>query len=77
MVGGTTGMMMLSDGGLPAANQPTFMQDDTGMAGLDPATLDKLRKGGGACTTDMVYPYKGTVFPRGLPSPDFISSCSG
>jgi hypothetical protein len=61
----------LPDGGaLPS--DPTmkmFVADDTTMSGLDQGTVDELKKGGTACTAAPIYPYAGTVFPRGLPAP--------
>ena len=38
-------------------------------AGLDPATVQKLMAGGAPGNLRMLYPYDGTVFPRGLLAP--------
>lgn len=48
---------------------PDFTQDDTGMSGLDQATIDMLKAGGGSCATSILYPYANTVFPGGLEPP--------
>jgi hypothetical protein len=48
---------------------PAFKQDDTAMGGLDAGSVDKLRKGTGACTAKVTYPYNDTVFPGGLIPP--------
>ncbi|HEX7479616.1 MAG TPA: dickkopf-related protein [Polyangiales bacterium] len=67
-------MIMLPDGGMTMTDPTSmaFVQDDTGMAGLDAATVDMLRKATGNCTANIVYPYKDTVLPRGLPSPEIM-----
>ncbi len=74
--GGTTlAPVVLPDGAVvqPAAGTGTpFTQDDTGTAGLDAPTLAALKKGGGACSTKILYPYDKTVFPRGLPAPSLM-----
>jgi hypothetical protein len=46
-----------------------FAQDDTAQAGLDPATLDKLRTASTACAVTVTNPYEGTMFPGGLIPP--------
>lgn len=46
-----------------------YQQDATGDSGLDKGTLDTLRAGGKSCSTKILYPYDGTVFPGGLVSP--------
>jgi hypothetical protein len=46
-----------------------FKRDDTAMSGLDPATIDALKAGGGACSTQLLYPYDETIFPAGIISP--------
>jgi hypothetical protein len=51
------------------ASAPAFMRDDSAMANLAPDVLDKLRAGGGACTTQVIYPYEGTMFPGALAAP--------
>lgn len=71
--GGTsTGTNVPSAGGPVQATGTRYQQDDTAMAGLDPATLDGLRAGGASCTANLLYPYEGTVFPAGLISPPFM-----
>jgi hypothetical protein len=49
-----------------------YVKDATGESGLDKATLDSLRAGGGSCTNKVVYPYEGTVFPGALLSPPIM-----
>ena len=51
------------------ASAPTFSRDDTAAANLPAATLDALKQGGGSCSTNVVYPYDGTLFPGALPAP--------
>jgi hypothetical protein len=62
-------MMMNNPPPLVDAMAPPYMQDDTGMSGLDPKVIEELKKGGGACAADIIYPYQGTVFPGGLQPP--------
>lgn len=62
-------MTMVNPPPLVDASAPPFMQDDTGMSGLDPKTIEMLKKGGGACAANVIYPYEGTVFPGGLQPP--------
>ncbi|MEY4512573.1 MAG: hypothetical protein RLZZ450_4695 [Pseudomonadota bacterium] len=38
-------------------------------AGLKPADIDKLKAGGKADGLKLLYPYDGTIFPRGLGAP--------
>jgi hypothetical protein len=49
-----------------------FVRDDTALAGLDPAVIDRLRAGGGACPAPILYPAEGTVFPGGLLPPPIM-----
>lgn len=46
-----------------------FTRDDTGMSGLDPATLSTLKTGTAPCKVQVTFPYEGTMFPGGLPPP--------
>lgn len=64
--GGIAGGMSTQQVGTP------FHQDDTGMAQLEPATLDGLRRAPRNCAAPLIYPYDGTVFPGGLISPPFM-----
>lgn len=45
-----------------------FSRDDSGMAGIDSSTLERLRAGGD-CSAPILYPYEGAMMPAGLPSP--------
>jgi hypothetical protein len=49
-----------------------FHRDDTAASGLDAATIDALRQGGGACAAQLLYPYEGTMFPGGLIAPPIM-----
>jgi hypothetical protein len=51
------------------ANAAPYLQDDSGMSGIAPATLTKLKAGGGACAVKVTFPYDYTVFPGGLTAP--------
>ena len=46
-----------------------FVRDDTGAAGLDPATLNALKTATAPCGVTVTYPYADTVFPGGLTPP--------
>jgi hypothetical protein len=46
-----------------------FMKDDTASSGVDPATITALKNGGASCNVTVTFPYEGTMFPGGLPSP--------
>ncbi|MET0391070.1 MAG: dickkopf-related protein [Polyangiales bacterium] len=46
---------------------------DTNPAGVSAADAQKLKAGGGAAgTLRLLYPYDGTVFPRGMLAPDMM-----
>jgi len=49
-----------------------YHEDHTAQAGLDEATLKELKAGGASCTTPIIYPYEGTVFPGGLMPPPLM-----
>ena len=51
------------------ASAPAFAQDETASSGLDQATIDMLKQGGGACSTNVTYPYQNTMFPGALMPP--------
>lgn len=74
--GSTTGGFMVpptTTGGLVIDAEATdFVRDEATTSGLDPAVVDKLRNGGGACSNEIIYPYANTTFPGGLPTPPFM-----
>jgi len=70
-VGGSAGTGPGPAGDPGFATTEPFIRDDTGMSGLDPGTIDALKQGGGACSTNLLYPYEATVFPNGMISPLF------
>ena len=58
---------------MPGAMTDTdYIQDLTGQSGLDKPTIDGLKAGGTACSTKVLYPYDGTVFPGGLITPPIM-----
>jgi hypothetical protein len=46
-----------------------YVQDDTAMGGLDPATVNQLKTATASCAVKVTYPYEGTAFPGGLMPP--------
>jgi hypothetical protein len=73
--GKTDGGVVLStsDSGGPALAMQSIDQCTTGApSGLNAASLKALLAGGSAGTMRYLYPYAGTVFPRGLISPTLM-----
>jgi hypothetical protein len=66
---GGSGSPMVPPPPVVDASAPEFQRDDTAMSGLDPAKIDMLRNGSGACTLHVTYPYEGTMFPGALEPP--------
>ncbi len=56
---------------------PDWAQDDTGMSGLDQGTIDTLKGGGGSCSTNVTFPYNGTMFPGALEPPIIMWDSGG
>ncbi|MEY4515247.1 MAG: hypothetical protein RLZZ450_7369 [Pseudomonadota bacterium] len=54
----------------PKTGTPATLIDDCGKSGgLDAKTVAALEKGGDPAGVRLVYPYDGTVFPRGIEGP--------
>jgi hypothetical protein len=49
-----------------------YTRDATGESGLSPQVITTLKAGGAACSSPLIYPYDGTVFPGGLISPPIM-----
>ena len=68
---GAGGSVDLGDGGIPSSGggvvdtTTPFVKDDTGAANLDGPTVTALKMGGSSCSTPVLYPYEGTMFPVG------------
>jgi hypothetical protein len=63
---------MQPPGSIPVGNPNEPISIDrcaAGMTSLDKASVDKLLAGGSPGGMRMLYPYDGTVFPRGLKAP--------
>jgi hypothetical protein len=55
------------------ANDPVSIDNcSTSPAGLNAADVQKLMAGGAAANLRMLYPYDGTVFPRGILAPTLM-----
>lgn len=71
--GGNGGAMSAPTATAPGANvvpiMPVSIDECTPAKDLDPAAVQALMKGGAASGVRWLYPYDGTVFPRGLMPP--------
>jgi hypothetical protein len=54
-----------------------YKKDDTAMGGLDPAAVNTLKAGSGACNIKVTFPYENTVFPGGLIPPTIMWTGGG
>jgi hypothetical protein len=73
-------VMMTHDAGQPASMMPVIKANDpisidncaTNPAGLSAADTQKLMAGGAPGSLRFLYPYDGTVFPRGILAPTLM-----